>query len=174
MTYIGKVPPNVTTVLPIKSFATVCESQQWDNEMISSWRTGPAKHWRCEFVTGDVGEGLVQSNVARSTVLSEQYFCDGRCLSADKQLLPNALGKADRKGSSVQRPKQITAEKRMSWPTTAGKNSHRKVSLLAQAKCPIASDHRIVVRLPWIELKFVSESLFLVVPSLPILAEYAN
>ena len=34
MTYIGKVPPNVTTVLPIKSFATVCESQQWDNEMI--------------------------------------------------------------------------------------------------------------------------------------------
>ena len=28
MTYIGKVPPNVTTVLPIKSFATVCESQQ--------------------------------------------------------------------------------------------------------------------------------------------------
>ena len=23
-------PPNVTTVLPIKSFATVCESQQWD------------------------------------------------------------------------------------------------------------------------------------------------
>ena len=26
----GKVPPTVTTVLPIKSFATVCESQQWD------------------------------------------------------------------------------------------------------------------------------------------------
>ena len=101
--------------------------------VVSSWRTGPDKHSRCEFVTGDVGEGLVQSNVARSTVLSEQYFCDGRCLLPYNKLLPNALGKADRKGSSVQSPKRITAEKRMSWPTTAGKNSHRKVSLLTSA-----------------------------------------
>ena len=43
-----------------------------------------------------------------------------------------------------------------------------------KAKCPITSDHRIVVRLPWIELKFVSESFLLVVPSLPFLAEYTN
>ena len=41
-----------------------------------------------------------------------------------------------------------------------------------KAKCPITSSiTRIVVRLSWIDLKFVSESLFLVVPSLPFLAE---
>ena len=30
MEKVGKVPLNVTTVLPIKPFATVCGSQQWD------------------------------------------------------------------------------------------------------------------------------------------------
>ena len=59
-------------------------------------------------MTGDVGEGLVQRNVARSTVLSEQYFCDGQCLLLDIQLLPNPLGKAHRKESSVQSPKRIS------------------------------------------------------------------
>ena len=53
--------------------------------VVSSWRPGPAKYSRCEFVTGDVGEGLVQSNVARSTVPSEQYFCDGPQSTAAKR-----------------------------------------------------------------------------------------
>ena len=30
MEKVGKVPPTVTAELPIKPFATVCESQQWD------------------------------------------------------------------------------------------------------------------------------------------------
>ena len=58
------------------------------------------------------------------------------------------------------------------WNTGHVFSASEKQSIFLVEIAP--SDHRIVVRLPLNELKFVSESLFLVVPSLPFLAEYTN